>query len=154
MASSNLRRWPSEATPSSFRSSAVRFGRTVSSMSLSRKTASYSSKAKAPQPNSDFHEAAPQSRVAADHPLWRNKCLGGSAQSISKKFLEPLWRQGRVARRILDSNVTVGSKIGIGQLTRGNNETSVPDAYLQVCGAVYRIVLSWSRKCGELILPS
>jgi hypothetical protein len=41
MASSSLRRCPSEVMPSSFKSSAVRFGRTVSSTSFSRKTASY-----------------------------------------------------------------------------------------------------------------
>src|SRR5262249_34877432 len=41
MASSSFTRWPKDATPSSLRSSAVRFGRTVSSMSFSRKTASY-----------------------------------------------------------------------------------------------------------------
>jgi hypothetical protein len=41
MASNSLRRCPSAATPSSFRSSAVRFGRTVSSISFSRNAASY-----------------------------------------------------------------------------------------------------------------
>src|SRR6516164_5565169 len=41
MASRSLRRWPTTETPRSFRSSAVRFGRTVSSISLSRKAASY-----------------------------------------------------------------------------------------------------------------
>jgi hypothetical protein len=41
MVSSSLRRCPSAATPSSFRSSAVRPGRTVSSISFSRKAASY-----------------------------------------------------------------------------------------------------------------
>ena len=41
IASSSLRRCPSAATPSSFRSSAVRLGRTVSSISFSRNAASY-----------------------------------------------------------------------------------------------------------------
>src|SRR6516165_3111289 len=41
IASRSLRRWPTTDTPRSFRSSAVRFGRTVSSISLSRKAASY-----------------------------------------------------------------------------------------------------------------
>src|SRR5262249_21673540 len=41
MASSSLRRWPGAATPSSFRASAVRVRRTVSSISFSRKIASY-----------------------------------------------------------------------------------------------------------------
>ena len=41
IASSSLRRCPSAVTPSSLRSSAVRSGRTVSSISFSRKTASY-----------------------------------------------------------------------------------------------------------------
>ena len=41
IASSSLRRCPSAATPSSFRSSAVRPGRTVSSISFSRNAASY-----------------------------------------------------------------------------------------------------------------
>ena len=41
MASRSLRRGPRAATPSSFRSSAVKFGRTLSSTSLSRNAASY-----------------------------------------------------------------------------------------------------------------
>jgi hypothetical protein len=41
IASSSLRRCPNETTPSSYRSSAVKFGRTVSSISFSRKTASH-----------------------------------------------------------------------------------------------------------------
>src|SRR5215469_8995076 len=41
IASRSLRRWPMRETPRSFRSSAVRFGRTVSSISLSQKAASY-----------------------------------------------------------------------------------------------------------------
>src|SRR5262252_7358844 len=41
IASRSLRRWPTTETPRSFKSSAVRFGRTVSSISLSRKAASY-----------------------------------------------------------------------------------------------------------------
>ena len=41
IASSNFTRCPSDATPSSFRFSCVKLGRTVSSMSFSRKTASY-----------------------------------------------------------------------------------------------------------------
>src|SRR5262245_17046373 len=41
IASRSLRRWPTIETPRSFRSSAVRFGRTVSSISFSRKAASY-----------------------------------------------------------------------------------------------------------------
>ena len=46
------------ATPSSFRSSAVRFGRTVSSISFSRNAASYFSEAQAPQPDHNVHEGA------------------------------------------------------------------------------------------------
>ena len=41
MASRSLRRCPRAATPSSFKSSAVKFGRTASSISFSRKTFSY-----------------------------------------------------------------------------------------------------------------
>src|SRR5262249_52115690 len=41
IASSSLRRCPNDVTPSSFRSSAVRLKRTVSSMSFSRNSASY-----------------------------------------------------------------------------------------------------------------
>jgi hypothetical protein len=41
IASSSLRRCPIAVTPSSFRSSVVRCGRTVSSISFSRKAASY-----------------------------------------------------------------------------------------------------------------
>ena len=41
MASSSFTRCPNDATPSSFRFSCVKLGRTVSSMSFSRKTASY-----------------------------------------------------------------------------------------------------------------
>ena len=41
MASSSFTRCPSDATPSSLRLSCVKLGRTVSSMSFSRKTASY-----------------------------------------------------------------------------------------------------------------
>ena len=41
MASSSFRRCPSDATPSSFRFSCVRLGRTVSSISFSRNAASY-----------------------------------------------------------------------------------------------------------------
>src|SRR6516164_4775816 len=46
MASSSLRRWPSEATPISLRSSFVRDDRSGASMSLSRKIASYCSRPK------------------------------------------------------------------------------------------------------------
>jgi hypothetical protein len=41
IASSSLRRCPTMPTPRSFKSSAVRFGRTVASISLSRNAASY-----------------------------------------------------------------------------------------------------------------
>ena len=44
MASSSFRRCPTIPTPRSFRSSAVRLGRTVSSISFSRNAASYRSR--------------------------------------------------------------------------------------------------------------
>ena len=58
MASRSLRRCPRAATPSSFRFSAVRLGRTVSSISFSRNAASYCPEAKAPQPDHDVHDGA------------------------------------------------------------------------------------------------
>jgi hypothetical protein len=48
-------------TPSSFRSSAVRLGRTVSSVILAERSLILS-KAKAPQPNHDVHDDAPKRR--------------------------------------------------------------------------------------------
>ena len=44
MASSSLRRWPMAPTPMSFRSSAVKRRRTVSSISFSRNAAAYRSR--------------------------------------------------------------------------------------------------------------
>src|SRR5262249_26892731 len=44
MASRSLRRWPTAPTPMSFRSSAVKRGRTVSSISLSRNAVAYRSR--------------------------------------------------------------------------------------------------------------
>ena len=65
MASSSLRRCPTIPTPRSFRSSAVRLGRTVSSISFSRNAASYLFEAEAPQPTPDIHDGVliPRSRA-------------------------------------------------------------------------------------------
>src|ERR1700731_3292776 len=66
IASSSLRRCPSAVTPSSLRSSAVRFGRTVSSISFSRNAASY-----CPRPRlrsqTTTSMMAPELRLAAYH---------------------------------------------------------------------------------------
>ena len=58
MASSRMRRCPRALTPSSFRSSVVRFGRTVSSISFSRNAASYLSRPR-------LRSQSPRSMVAS-----------------------------------------------------------------------------------------
>ena len=71
MAFSSLRRWPTVETPRSFRSSAVRLGRTVSSISLSRNAASYFLRPRL-RSQTTTSIGAPLSRVAAHH----DPCLG------------------------------------------------------------------------------
>ena len=61
MASSSLRRCPTIPTPRSFRSSAVKFGRTVSSIAFSRNAASY-----CPRPR--LRSQSPRSMVAPHLP--------------------------------------------------------------------------------------
>ena len=79
MASSSLRRCPSAVTPSSFRSSAVRLGRTVSSISFSRNAASYFSEAQAPQPDHNVHDGA--------HNQWWRASSAGE-RSVSRAACE------------------------------------------------------------------
>ena len=64
MASSSLRRCPRAATPSSFRSSAVRLGRTFVYLVFAERSLILS-KAKAPQPDHDVHEGVPTGGGAA-----------------------------------------------------------------------------------------
>ena len=68
-------RCPIAVTPSSFRVSCVRLGRTVSSISFSRKAASCFSRP-TPQPDHDVH-TAPIIGGAAYHRAVRGGCLGG-----------------------------------------------------------------------------
>ena len=72
MASSSFTRCPNDATPSSFRFSCVRLGRTVSSMSFSRNAASYFPRPKAPQPDHNVHEGA--------HNQWWRASSAGAAR--------------------------------------------------------------------------
>ena len=66
MASSSLRRCPRAPTPSSFRSSAVRLGRTVLVNLVLAECRLIPFEAKAPQPNPDVHVASPNSAGAHD----------------------------------------------------------------------------------------
>ena len=65
MAASSLRRWPSEATPRSLRSSAVSSGRTSASMSLSRNACSYWPK---PSPRSQAPTSTPVPPIGRARP--------------------------------------------------------------------------------------
>lgn len=58
MASSSVRRCPTRPTPKSFKSSAVKHGRTLSSIALSRNAASYCSRPRLRKPTSEVHDRA------------------------------------------------------------------------------------------------
>ena len=80
IASRSLRRCPSAATPSSFRSSAVRLGRTVSSISLSRNAASYFPR---PRPRSQTTTSMERPQSAVAHIICRgSKGVQGSVRVL------------------------------------------------------------------------
>ena len=74
IASSSLSRCPTAVTPSSFRVSCVRLGRTVSSISFLRNAASILPEAKAPQPDHHVHDGA--------HNQWWRASSSGIAVSV------------------------------------------------------------------------
>ena len=75
MASSSLRRCPTNPTPRSFKSSAVKLGRTVSSILFSRNAASYCSRPRLrSQPPTSM--TAPLVRLAMHDPPGETACLG------------------------------------------------------------------------------
>ena len=76
IASSSLRRCPTMLTPSSFRSSAVRLGRTVSSISFSRNAASYLSRPRL-RSQTTTSMTAPTIGGGAHHGSVRRVCPGG-----------------------------------------------------------------------------
>ena len=78
MASSSFTRCPNDATPSSFRFSCVRLGRTVSSMSFSRKIASYF-----PRPR--LRSQTTMSMMAPHNQGWRTSSAG--AANVSRVVL-------------------------------------------------------------------
>src|SRR5262249_33978053 len=88
MASRNLRRCPNDVTPSSFRSSAVRVSRTVSSMSFSRKIPSYFPEAQAPQPDHNVHNQRPPSGVAHIMVCLAECVQEASGQIIADRFTD------------------------------------------------------------------
>ena len=75
MASSSFTRCPSDATPSSFRFSCVRLGRTVSSMSFSRNAASYFPRPRL-RSQTTMSIAAPTISGGAHHGSARRVCPG------------------------------------------------------------------------------
>ena len=81
IASSNLRRCPSAATPSSFRSSAVRFGRTFSFISFSRNAASYFPRPRL-RSQTTMSMLAPATGGCAHHGLPRRVCPGRAGVGI------------------------------------------------------------------------
>src|SRR6266851_4161388 len=75
MASSSLRRCPTNPTPRSFKSSAVNLGRTVSSILFSRNEASYCSRPSLrSQPPTSM--VAPLARLPTHDPPGETACLG------------------------------------------------------------------------------
>ena len=74
MAASSLRRWPTEATPSPLRSSAVSSGRTSASTSLSRNACSYWPK---PSPRSQAPTSTPVPPIGRARPHGRSLSRAG-----------------------------------------------------------------------------
>ena len=78
MASSRMRRCPRAAIPSSFRSSAVRLGRDLSSILLSRNAASYSSIPRLRSQSPRSMTAPPRSTSSPHHRPGKTRCPGGA----------------------------------------------------------------------------
>ena len=88
IASSSLRRWPTAATPSSFRSSAVSLGRTSASTSLSRNACSYWLKPEPAQPSRDVHLRPPIGHVASAGAVYPKPCRADTTDGPAL-----LWRR-------------------------------------------------------------
>ena len=82
-------------TPKSFRSSAVRLGRTFSVISLSRNAASYLPEAKAPQPAHHVHKPRP---LPHDRPDLTNCPARPRSGPSAGVRLWPRWRRWRPGR--------------------------------------------------------
>ena len=98
MASSSFTRCPSDVTPSSFRSSAVRFGRTVSSISFSRNAASYF-----PRPRLRSQTTMSMTsnlRAAADHRPLLRACLGCSWGPVEAQLTREILLPAPFARML------------------------------------------------------
>ena len=94
MASSSFSRCPTAATPSSFRFSCVRLGRTVSSMSFSRKAASYFPRPRL-RSQTTMSMTAPTIGGGAHHLLVHKRCPGQIGLWVSQRFTKD--RCGHIA---------------------------------------------------------
>src|SRR6516165_8523383 len=108
MASSSFTRCPIEATPSSFRVSCVRPGRTVSSMSFSRNAASYFPRPRL-RSQTTTSMTAPLFRVARHHDPClegmssRARCNPGACRPANSSLdrLIAYWRALHIRRRVV-----------------------------------------------------
>src|ERR1700733_430385 len=122
IASRILRRCPTIPTPKSFRSSAVRFGRTVQSISFSRNAASYRSRPRL-RSQAPISICGPRCRPAGHDWPTQSRCL--QMQLKSRFGVNEIFLQGPVGRgsqaevdRLSDQSVLT-SKVDTTQRHRG-----------------------------------
>ena len=103
IAASSLRRCPSAVTPSCFRCSSVKLGRTVSSISFSRNAASYFPRPRLRSQTTMSIACARNQWPCAHHGLPRRVCPGGrdvrQAEADSYPARRSIWRRGCCALR-------------------------------------------------------
>ena len=110
MASSSFTRCPNDATPSSFRFSCVRLGRTASSMSFSRKIASYFPRPRL-RSQTTMSMTAPTIGGGVHHLLVQRRCPGQIGLWVSQRFTKTAVVIPRMAVFIGDcENTGVASK--------------------------------------------